>query len=61
MTRTDAASADGAPAAQSAVKAAAVPWRDPYAALDDLMCVIEALCPVWPPRPTGGELKVLLL
>ena len=27
---------------------------DPYAALDDLMCVIEALCPIWPPRPIFG-------
>jgi hypothetical protein len=26
--------------------------RDPFAALDDLMLVIEALCPRWPPRHT---------
>lgn len=25
--------------------------RDPYAALDDLMVVVEALCPQWPARP----------
>ncbi|MGD9597390.1 MAG: hypothetical protein AB7G76_03345 [Steroidobacteraceae bacterium] len=25
--------------------------RDPYEALDDLMCVLEELCPRWPPRP----------
>jgi hypothetical protein len=24
--------------------------RDPFEALDDLMTVIEALCPVWPAR-----------
>jgi hypothetical protein len=24
---------------------------DPYAQLDDLMRVIEELCPVWPERP----------
>jgi hypothetical protein len=24
--------------------------RDPFAALDDLMTVIEALCPTWPLR-----------
>jgi hypothetical protein len=24
--------------------------RDPYAELDDLMAVIESLCPDWPPR-----------
>lgn len=32
--------------------------RDPFEALDDLMTVVEALCPVWPPRePTkdGGQ------
>jgi hypothetical protein len=26
--------------------------RDPFQMLDDLMVVIEALCPVWPSRPT---------
>ena len=26
------------------------PEREPFEALDDLMSVIEALCPVWPPR-----------
>lgn len=24
--------------------------RDPFAQLDDLMLVVEALCPRWPPR-----------
>jgi hypothetical protein len=24
--------------------------RDPYEALDDLMVLVEALCPSWPPR-----------
>ncbi|MES1190118.1 MAG: hypothetical protein ABUS47_03450 [Steroidobacter sp.] len=28
---------------------------DPYAALDDLMKVVEALCPVWPERETFKE------
>ena len=28
----------------------AVHSRDPFEALDDLMTVIEALCPVWPNR-----------
>ena len=43
---------------QPMVEDAGLPWnagqaqRDPYAALDDLMCVIEALCPKWPERPT---------
>lgn len=26
--------------------------KDPFQALDDLMVVIEALCPVWPQRKT---------
>ncbi|MEO8223425.1 MAG: hypothetical protein ABI661_01365 [Gammaproteobacteria bacterium] len=26
--------------------------RDPFEALDDLMMVVEQLCPVWPSRPT---------
>jgi len=26
--------------------------RDPYEVLDDLMIVVEALCPRWPPRDT---------
>jgi hypothetical protein len=32
------------------VTGAAVSEREPYEALDDLMCVVEALCPQWPPR-----------
>ena len=34
-------------------------YADPYARLDDLMCVIEELCPVWPDKPeaavAGGQ------
>lgn len=26
--------------------------RDPFEALDDLLSVIDQLCPVWPPRDT---------
>lgn len=26
--------------------------RDPYEILDELMVVVEALCPQWPPRGT---------
>jgi hypothetical protein len=32
---------------------------DPYAALDELMVVVEALCPEWPERPpfrNGGRM-----
>lgn len=34
---------------------------DPFEALDDLMTVIEALCPVWPQRevlPATGEFRL---
>ena len=34
---------------------------DPYRVLDDLMTVIEALCPVWPPREIGGPMNDLRL
>lgn len=39
--------AEGGLAAQPAS-----PPRDPYEALDDLMVVVEALCPAWPARAT---------
>ena len=35
------------------------PDEDPYEALDDLMAVVEILCPVWPSRDAfrmGGNL-----
>jgi hypothetical protein len=38
-----------------------VPVDDPYRVLDDLMAVIEALCPVWPPREIGGPMDNLRL
>lgn len=34
---------------------------DPYAALDDLMAAVEALCPVWPAREPfadGGAMRL---
>lgn len=34
---------------------------DPYAALDDLMKVVEALCPIWPERETFKEGSYWLL
>jgi len=33
---------------------------DPYAQLDDLTCVIEALCPIWPHRPVTTMTVFLL-
>jgi hypothetical protein len=35
--------------------------REPYEALDDLMSVIEALCPTWPPRETTYRIGKFLL
>lgn len=34
---------------------------DPFQALDDLMVVIEALCPEWPERPPLTETAGMLL
>ena len=35
--------------------------RDPYEALDDLMTVVEALCPRWPPRENFRDSDRFLL
>jgi len=46
-------------AADGGLKPPAAPIEDPFEALDDLMVVIEALCPTWPPPPTfrdGGRM-----
>jgi hypothetical protein len=32
------------------------PMRDPFEALDDLMVVVEALCPTWPWRESFGKM-----
>jgi hypothetical protein len=37
------------------------PAADPFADLDDLMVVIEALCPVWPDRPPTGPMADMRL
>ena len=41
-------------AADGGLAAAVGGTRNPYEALDDLMVVVEALCPTWPQRPTTG-------
>lgn len=39
----------------------AAPEGDPYRALDELMAVVEALCPRWPDRATfDGSGRMLL-
>lgn len=35
--------------------------RDPFEVLDDLMVVVEALCPVWPQRETFKKAHKLRL
>jgi hypothetical protein len=35
--------------------------QNPFADLDDLMCVVEALCPKWPERPTFEGSRVFLI
>lgn len=55
------------PPSPGLVNDAGLPWntaqtsRDPFAALDDLMCVVEGLCPRWPERPTFEKSTVFLL
>lgn len=39
----------------------AVPSRDPFEALDDLMTVIETLCPIWPKRETFSSTDRFLI
>ena len=48
-------------AAAGGITIAPVGTRDPYEALDDLMVVVEALCPAWPTRDTfkAGSLWLL--
>jgi hypothetical protein len=37
------------------------PMRDPFESLDDLMVVVEALCPAWPSRESFGTMSDLRL
>ena len=39
-------------AGDGGVTTAPISERDPYEVLDDLMVVVEALCPRWSPRET---------
>jgi hypothetical protein len=43
------------------IVAAVTSEREPYEALDDLMSVIEALCPTWPPREISSGIGRFLL
>jgi hypothetical protein len=48
-------------AAAGGITTAPVSKRDPYEALDDLMVVVEALCPRWPSRDTFKTEGIWLL
>jgi hypothetical protein len=53
---------DPAPlAADGSSKASPAPVEDPFEVLDDLMVVVEGLCPTWPSRPTFRDGGYLLL
>ena len=48
-------------AAEGGIATSPAGSRDPFEMLDDLMAVIEALCPVWPQRETfAGATQFLL-
>ena len=54
-------SADPPFAAEGGLAARPCVEDDPYRALDDLMAVVEALCPVWPPRAVFSPTATMLL
>jgi hypothetical protein len=64
MRQVDGKSASGSPTllvASGGIVTAVTSERERYEALDDLMSVIEALCPRWPPREiSSGTGKFLL-
>lgn len=52
-------STEAALAGEGGLPAPACGVEDPYRALDDLMAVVETLCPVWPQRDAfvdGGKM-----
>jgi hypothetical protein len=44
-----------------APRSATVSTRDPFEALDDLMTLVETLCPKWPPREACGPMNNMRL
>lgn len=48
-------------AGSSGVYVSVTPPKDPYRTLDDLMAVVEALCPTWPQRGTFVSADEMLL
>lgn len=47
--------------ADGGIRVPVQPMRDPFEALDDLMVVVEALCPTWPSRESFGAMPDLRL
>lgn len=43
--------------ADGGIRVATISSCDPYVILDDLMAVVETLCPVWPMRETFVEMR----
>ncbi len=56
-TKTDTAQL----AAEAGMSPVPLDARDPFEVLDDLMTVVEALCPVWPPREIGAKFEIVKL
>ncbi|MGH8210899.1 MAG: hypothetical protein ACREU6_15165 [Steroidobacteraceae bacterium] len=48
-------------AAAGGIQAPATSEEDPFRALDDLMSVVEALCPTWPQREPFVSVGEMLL
>lgn len=48
-------------AAEGGAPAIRLQDRDPFESLDDLMAVVEALCPAYPPRPGFGPMPRMRL
>lgn len=48
-------------AGDSGIYVSATSPEDPYRTLDDLMAVVEALCPTWPLRATFVSADEMLL
>ena len=64
MTRNDTRAPGAAPqpiADSGGVVVRVESERDPYEILDDLMTVVESLCPTWPSRPTFKKSSIFLL
>lgn len=61
-TKSGTAKADSAHlAVEAGISSAPLDARDPFEAFDDLMKVVEALCPMWPPRETSAKFEIVKL